>query len=92
MKRDMDLVREMLLWMEESDRRIFYLTGDGFKVFKNDTELTLGHLNLLVSAGFVEKTDRGNYIMTWEGHEFADKVRDAEIWRQTKVGAEKVGS
>ncbi|MBD2841317.1 DUF2513 domain-containing protein [Erythrobacter rubeus] len=30
--------------------------------------------------------------MTWEGHEFLDKVRDPEIWRKTKKGASELNS
>jgi hypothetical protein len=29
--------------------------------------------------------------LTWSGHEFLDNVRDPEIWRRTKEGADKVG-
>ncbi|RMU13536.1 DUF2513 domain-containing protein, partial [Pseudomonas savastanoi] len=29
--------------------------------------------------------------LTYKGHEFLDTVRDEEIWRRTKAGAEKAG-
>lgn len=86
----MDLIRGMLLWMEQSDDRIFYLNG--FKVFRDSEDVTLFHLHLLVSAGFVEKPREHSFMVTWEGHEFLDKIRDEEIWRKTKDKAEKVGS
>src|SRR3546814_6109565 len=30
--------------------------------------------------------------LTWAGYEFLETIRDTEIWRLTKTGAEKVGS
>ncbi|MEE4288434.1 MAG: DUF2513 domain-containing protein [Erythrobacter sp.] len=90
MKRDMDLIREMLLWMEAQDDRVILLTH--FAVFRDDSELTLGHIALLQSAGFVDEPQRAVLRITWEGHEFLDKVRDPEIWRKTKEGASKLNS
>jgi hypothetical protein len=29
--------------------------------------------------------------LTWAGHDFLDSVRDSEIWRATKEGAQKAG-
>lgn len=29
--------------------------------------------------------------LTYKGHEFLDTVRDGEVWRRTKAGAEKAG-
>lgn len=29
--------------------------------------------------------------LTWQGHDFLDKVRDPEIWHATKEGAKKAG-
>jgi len=29
--------------------------------------------------------------LTWHGHEFLDAIRDPEIWRRTKEGANKAG-
>lgn len=30
--------------------------------------------------------------LTWNGHEFLDTIRDAEVWKRTKAGAEKAGN
>ncbi|MBD2841316.1 hypothetical protein [Erythrobacter rubeus] len=54
MKRDMDFIREMLLWMEERDDRIFYQL-QGFPGLDANEEKIFGHLALLISAGFVDK-------------------------------------
>ena len=90
MKRDMDLVREMLLWFVEHPDRLIILNE--FKIFRGDHELTLAHLAMLQSAGFVEEASKNCWRMTWEGYEFLDKVRDPEIWRKTKEGASKLNS
>lgn len=99
MKRDMDLVRSILLRLEDSDK---IRNGTGILSDLADDILVQGHLELLSDAGFVEQknwkphpdgvTMRMGWRITWEGHEFIDTVRDPEIWRKTKVGAEKLGS
>lgn len=89
MKRDMDQVRSLLLWMEEQDTDMFLLQMlPGFP----DQEATIGYVMMLESGGFLSRSAKGTIRMTWAGHEFLDQVRDAEIWRKTKAGAEKVGS
>ncbi|MFU7529179.1 DUF2513 domain-containing protein [Qipengyuania sp. ASV99] len=86
----MDLIREMLLWMEEHDDRLILLNE--FKLFRDNRELTLAHIAMLKSAEFVVENDHRCLAITWQGHEFLDKVRDPEIWRKTKEGATKLNS
>ena len=85
----METIRSLLLWMEEQDT-------DMFVYFElppmPDDETTRGHMQMLISGGFVEVSNKHTLWMSWAGHEFLDKVRDPEIWRQTKAGAAKVGS
>jgi len=99
MKRDMDLVRNILLRLENSDK-----IRNGAAVLSDlaDDSLVQGHLELLEDAGYLEQknwkphpegvTMRMGWRITWAGHEFLDTVRDPEIWRKTKAGAEKLGS
>lgn len=92
MKRDMDLIREILLKAEEYPDAIvptFYTSADGIT--------TQAHLTMLKGAGYLDHVKSlagGGYgwRITWAGHEFLDEVRDPEIWSKTKEGAEKVGS
>jgi hypothetical protein len=94
MKRDMDLIREILLWIE-SDPKFNGTNWVGLE--KTDNLSGLGdhsfeeiayHLTMLVEAGFV----RGNIGMempvisklTWNGHEFLDDIKDKNIWENTK--------
>lgn len=100
MKRDMDLIREILFLVEskEDDRPCWGedLPLEGCKPI----ELSY-HANMLAEAGFIvfepARTDTGRIIkvlvfsLTWHGHEYLDTIRDPEIWRKTKEGAQKVG-
>lgn len=92
MKRDPELIREILLNIEaHPDWVVPNVTA------KTDYTSLMGHVKILQDAGYLaaEKTRAGGlrgYRLTWEGHEFVDKVRDPEIWRKTKSSAEKLGS
>lgn len=91
MKRDMDAVRALLLKMEESPNSMF--TYDEFaQMVIGDGNEVVGLVQLLHSGGFLERSQKGVYRMSWAGYEFLDKIRDEEIWRKTKAGADKVGS
>lgn len=99
MKRDMDLVRQLLLEMEGHDDYEVSVTEVG--LLGTDRPRIIGHLKLLADGGYVEMTRTNTpsgrplttgWRLTWQGHEFLDQVRDPEIWRQTKAAAGKVGS
>jgi len=107
MKRDMDLVRALLLAVEEKgdeDGRLYINVGsDREKLGLADySPFAISyHIGLLGQAGFIEVSPLlsaegyGEFDierMTWDGHEFLDNVRDAKIWRLTKEGAKKAGS
>lgn len=86
----MELIREILMWMEDHDERLISLNG--FKMIGGSTEVTFGHLRMLETAGFVENPKGHSVGITWEGHEFLEKIRDPEIWKKTKEGASKLNS
>jgi hypothetical protein len=88
MKRNMDTIRELLLWMEsQRDSAFFYseLPDLGGRDF------TIAHAQMLLSGGYLEQSQKTLRI-SWEGYEFLEKVRDPDIWSKTKMGATKVGS
>jgi hypothetical protein len=100
MKRDMDLVRQILLIIEDSPTPWIegYLEVPGY-----ERGPVTHHLHLLKEAGYIqayEATDANTEYgfmmqdasLTWQGHEFLDEVRDVEIWKKTKAGAAKAGS
>lgn len=97
MKRDMDLVRQILLAIERDGTPELRRAPD---VEGYSPQQVTHHIALLSQAGLISAIDASStsgkaYIqigLTWDGHEFLDDIRDPEIWRQTKAGAAKVGS
>jgi len=100
MKRDMDLVRNLLLEIEshpELDRVAQWQFGPGeFGITENNFKTTCFHLDLLIEAGMVQGRSamRMPIIsgLTWEGCEFLDAIRDSKTWTKTKEGASAIGS
>ena len=88
MKRDMDLVREMLCEVEKTDTfgTQIHLKFDGYSPEEIDY-----HILLLSDADLI-KTDPPRDIerkrrpvrLTWEGHEFVEAARDDARWNQAK--------
>jgi hypothetical protein len=89
MKRDMDIIRDLLLWMEEQPEHMF-LYGELPEFGPNYA--TIAHAQMLLSGGYLEQSQQQTLRISWEGHEFLEKVRDPEVWTKTKAGAAKVGS
>lgn len=95
MKRDMNLVREILFAVEDapSDRRLAKLNL-GRNV---EEEVVSYHVMLLAEAGLIEAQDlspRGGGLdwLTWEGHEFLEAARDQSRWvKATELMKEKGG-
>ncbi|MNE98660.1 hypothetical protein D3C80_1972110 [compost metagenome] len=44
-----------------------------------------------ISLGGINHFEWQPKRLTYKGHEFLDTVRDPEVWRRTKEGAEKAG-
>lgn len=106
MKRDMDLVRGMLLAIEDGEG--WFSGPDKIRVAGWEAADIRYHLAIMVDAGFVKQeiasvykgsgltavkiSDRpSSYRMTWAGHDFIDTFRDPEVWKRTKDGASKMG-
>lgn len=105
MKRDMDLIRQILLEIEAGKRlydirssevsRALGLEDDG-SMSREDAEKWNYHLRLLDESGLVEfrQTGGGGWFVngvTWSGHDFIDSIRDPDVWDRTKAGALKAG-
>ena len=90
MKRDMDLVREILQKVEELpyDGQIHDIAIDG----RTEEEINY-HTMLLHDAGFVEamKILSTQFIrwkpmrLTYSGHEFLDAARSDTVWQKAKA-------
>ncbi|WP_172299109.1 DUF2513 domain-containing protein [Pseudoruegeria sp. HB172150] len=92
MKRNMDLVREILLEVEAKD------DGKAKQYdFKQLGPEKAHHVNLLIQAGLlnwvgaVRSQERKKVHLTWEGHDFLDSVRDVGIWEKTKETVAETG-
>ena len=98
MRRDLDLIRKMLLAVEEAP------TGFAPDLkFEGHTDAQVGyHAFLLIDAGLAQGADATTHgsegpeaiilNLTWEGHEFAEAARDESRWRKAKsIVAEKGG-
>ena len=85
MKRDMDLVREILIAIEEENLDLNDLEYDQDQIYL--------HVELMKEYGLVEAVIiRIRDIieicsvkrLTWEGHDFLESARDESIWDQAK--------
>lgn len=97
MKRDMDLIRAILLVVES------YPSGFAPKIeIPGYTQEEINyHAFLLGEAGLARVCDMTNHDstspeaiitqLTWAGHEFLDSARENQIWNQAKDLINKVG-
>lgn len=97
MRRDMDLVRTILLKVDAADTP---LSMSALVTHEYDESLVAYHLGMMIEeagllSGIDASTLSGTYwieiALTWHGHEFLDSVRDDNIWRQAKAGLSKAG-
>jgi hypothetical protein len=99
-KRDFDLIRSILLHIEESPH---HLSGDyEYHFDHSDQDAVANALELLAEKSLIiseysptsgsHPSDwHAEVRMTWEGHDFLDSVRDPKIWKLTKDGAKQAG-
>lgn len=97
MKRDMDLVRTILLALANSDEEVWStsLVSD-----KYSREIIGYHFLILDEAGLivanVRAADNDPYYiavasrLTWEGNDFLDAVRDESIWKKVRSTIGKI--
>ena len=91
MKRDMELIRKILFYIEEQyvDVALFDMKVEGY-----DKKTIAYHCNLLHQAGLL-KEYKGQYAdielysfsvgaLTWEGHDYLEKIRNDSVWTKTK--------
>lgn len=98
MKRDMELIRKILFKIEAEyvSTALTNLTIDGYDF--NDIAY---QCKLLYDAGLIDQYkarygDNTIYLftvgaLTWEGHDFLDKIRQDIIWNKTKETITKKG-
>lgn len=117
MKRDWDLLRKQLTNIEEGRNVVADIPeeptwGDGisgeeydkaFREYRDVEERILGHLELLVDAGFIQGiqiirgADGAPYYglasprLTMAGHDLLDTMRSSSIWESIKSTAKDKG-
>lgn len=98
MKRDLNLVREILLWANEQKEFAFYANP----VLKDYTDDQISyHVYLMEQAGLViahnHQTihDSGPnkilFCVTWDGHDFADAAKNDALWKKAALTILKEG-
>jgi hypothetical protein len=100
MKRDMELIRELLLAIE-AKKDPFYQSTELEINSERSLEEVNYNLQLLTDANLVKADIESTFDspipdvfirrMTWEGHEFLDKARDESIWSTAKETIMKKG-
>ena len=96
MRRDIDLIRRILLDLEDKGSYANWLDVD---IEEYSPERIDYHLELLTEAGLVTlKTSQRELSrwlpvrLTWEGHEFLDAAREERRWQRAKESIAKAGS
>ncbi len=100
MKRDMELIRKILFFLEAQAclKAELDLPIEGY-----ERDFIRYHVLLLAQAGLIdfepEKTEKGRIIrahvigLNWAGHEFLDSVRSEKVWKKLmKYAKDKGGS
>ncbi len=87
MKRDMDVVRAIILAANEAEDIVHGVEGMEPQVFAY-------HVQLLVEAGLLVASIQGSgkrpsrvamvFRLTWSGHDFADSIKEDTVWNKAK--------
>jgi hypothetical protein len=101
MQRDMELIREILLYLEQ---RQTFEEDELVQIDGYDHKVVIYHLILVAQAELIiYDADRSTstpdrlirvfpWGLSWHGHEFLEAIRDPEVWRRTKEGAQQIGN
>ena len=88
MKRDFELIKEILLQVENHKDPNKWVKLD----IKNEThENVAHHVKLLAQAGLLDAIDASSSdgidwipkSLTWEGHDFLENARNDTVWKKT---------
>ncbi len=99
MQRNMDLVRTILMRIEDSPSG---WAAHPFGIAGFTPEQVGYHAHIMMEDGLIEGVDVTTFeskgpeamprALTWKGHEFLDLARDQKRWNQAKAIIGKVGS
>ena len=94
MKRDMELVRQLLILIEENTN------SRELEIPKEmDRKIVAGHLKIMDQAGLVENNTKWasneplwiNEGLTWDGHDYLDAIRNDTVWNNVKKKTKEKG-
>ncbi|WP_099203479.1 DUF2513 domain-containing protein [Miniphocaeibacter massiliensis] len=100
MKRDMELVRKILFKIEKEyiDTALSY---DNIKIEGYDMKTIGYHCDLMYNVNLlsyynprVYDNELGYFFvgkLTWEGHEYLDKIKNENVWNKTKSTIKEKG-
>jgi uncharacterized protein DUF2513 len=102
MKRDMDLIRNILLRLEQlpvkGEGVLVRTDGEVFAGIDTDPSALGYHVKLLIDHGLIVSISKNHPSMgfvfqglSWGGHDFVDSVRSEDVWQKTKAGAQRAG-
>jgi hypothetical protein len=94
MRRDLDLIRRILLHLEEGGEGASPSGWSDFVDAGYEIPQIHYHVRLLHDAGLIEADEivPGQWWperMTWAGHEFLDSARNDELWSEVKKRVER---
>lgn len=103
MKRDMDLVRKILITLEDDDWYLSFSAGNLPKI-EDYREMQIEyHMRIMAQAGLLHVESYAiesgspdhplaikSYSLSWEGHEFLAAARNDTFWKRAKVEMGKV--
>jgi hypothetical protein len=101
MKRDMDLLRHILIELDQCDETTGHELQE-LSVGGHSAERLSYHVMLLCQAGLIDAKDLSTCDpegfrwlpkrLTWAGHEFLEKARTDSLWEKAKkIALEKTG-
>lgn len=98
MTRDMDLVRKILLALEQKEPPT---TTEFLRIDDYPSDIVAQHCEMMYQHGLIQqfnaqKTFGGFGLwevggITWEGYDYLDSIRDDSIWAKTKDAIKKKG-
>lgn len=94
MKRDWELVRLILTTLEEQAPKDDHLHAEKLPGYERSE--VFYHFQILSEARLIEMRGSSPMIavalrLTWDGHEFLDKIRNEETWNKIKTTARAKG-
>ena len=87
MKRDNDLIRDLLLRFESEADYVLLMPHD----LDGPERLERGHILIMIDQGLLAPIQRETFRITASGHDFLEAIRSDSIWQKTKTAVAETG-